>query len=228
MTVTIARSVIRQVIGVEPVIVVVKTAAAKIAAVLIDKCLVCKTHASVDIGHHEPCAVDTHRPDVIRIYMCQVGFNGFHAVINNRGAGVGFIEDKSLSGGNGADFGETEQAVEGGQIGALDQDGVFNPVGLIFHPGILQISRHACLGSFGRLGKGVVDVPTPFRPAHVIRRGKVRLCSELNPVAGCAFGFHLRQHFRSHRNSCLRLGVFRPDGGGVEHAEEHANSQQQG
>ena len=171
VTVVVAGDIIGMIVGVEPVIVVVKCAAAKVAAILCDKRLVRKAHAGINIGNHHPRAVYSHRPNVVRVDVRQIGFDGLDTIIHDRGTFVGFIKDKGLSGADGLNFRETHQAVQRGLIGALNQDGVLNPVGLVFHLGILQISCHAGLGGLGCLRKGVVNVPPSLRPAHLIRRG---------------------------------------------------------
>ncbi len=111
MSVTIARCIIRQIIGVEPIVIMVKSTITIITSVLLNKCLMRKTHTRIDIGNHKPRAIYTHCPDVVRINMRQVRLYRIQTIIYYRGTSVGFIQDICLPRGNSFNFRKSKQAV---------------------------------------------------------------------------------------------------------------------
>jgi len=228
VAVTIAGFVIAQIIGVEPVVVMVEGAAI-VAAILPNQGLVRVAHTGINVGNHQTGPFKTQRPDIVCIDMGEVGLNGFGVVINDRCCGIRFIQDERVPGVDGFNFREIEQAIQRGQVGAFDQDGVLDPVGLVFHIGARQICSHICLGLFGNCRERIVDIPTALCPAHVIGGREVSFGFKVDPVAGGALGFHVAQHSRinCHRR-LFRRGLLDHRVGRLDQAEDHPNQQQDG
>jgi len=107
--------------------------AAIIAAVLPNERLVRIAHAGINVGNHQPSAINSHCPNIVCVDMRQVGFDGIQAIIKNRSRSVGFVEDVGLTSLDTLDAVEFQNVIQNALRGAVDQDGVVDPVALIIN-----------------------------------------------------------------------------------------------
>ena len=132
VSMTIPRDVIPQVIGVEPVVVVVKSAAV-IPAILTNKCLVRIAYTCIDIGDNQSCAINTHCPNVVCVNVCQVGFNRIQTVVLNRSTFIGFVEHVRLTSFDPLNPVQFYDVVQNSIGRAGHQNGVVDPEALVLN-----------------------------------------------------------------------------------------------
>ena len=96
--------------AVEPVVVVFVDPPAEITAILRIDCLVGVTHSGVNVCNGDALAFVSQSPDIIRIDMRQVGFDG-KQMLGHRFA-FGFDDPHHTAGFQRLDFRESHQSVE--------------------------------------------------------------------------------------------------------------------